>query len=189
MSQQRWRAGIKIALAGILSLVLVGGAAAQNRAWVAFVNASGQLIVSSADGGYRWIVTNPGEYLVEPIGFTWSPNGAQLFFAVSTGGGANARIADVGSQTVLDLGVIGASSLSGGAWTADGQGVLAADSASGTLHYGGTNGTAVVFSGQNGVSLFSTYADTRPYLPSAAGRRTLCGRGIGWQFRRAAAGQ
>lgn len=69
---------------------------------VAFVNSSGQLIVSSADGGYRWIITNPGETLAGD--HRWSPDGDQLYFAVNTGGAISLRVASVSQQSVSEIG-------------------------------------------------------------------------------------
>jgi len=78
-------------------LVLAFPALAQNSALIAFVNSSGQLIVSSGDGTtFRWIVTNPGEKLAgEPI---WSGNG--LLFAV----GNSLRVANISQQNAGEVG-------------------------------------------------------------------------------------
>ena len=85
----------------ICFLVLTFPAAAQNAPLVAFANSSGQLIVSSGDGGFRWIITNPGEKLAG--GYAWS--GGQLVFAVEAGAGSTSlRAANVSAQSVGDLG-------------------------------------------------------------------------------------
>ncbi|MBI1259213.1 MAG: hypothetical protein GC204_17235 [Chloroflexi bacterium] len=86
-------------------LVIALPAAAQNSPLVAFVNSSGQLIVSSGDGAsYRWIVTNPGEKLAgEP---SWTVNG--LTFAV----GASLRVANPASQAVSEIGTASGTMLS-----------------------------------------------------------------------------
>jgi hypothetical protein len=83
-------------------LIAAFPAAAQSAPLVAFVNSGGQLIISSGDGSYRWIVTNPGETLAgEP---TWSAGGDRLFFAVNTGSGISLRAASVGQQNVSEIG-------------------------------------------------------------------------------------
>lgn len=71
---------------------------------IAFVNSGGQLIVSGADGGFRWIITNPGETLAG--GFSWSVDGDRLFFAVSNGAQNSLRMAQVSSQAVTEVGVV-----------------------------------------------------------------------------------
>jgi len=77
-------------------LVIALPAAAQNSPLVAFVNSSGQLIVSSGDGSYRWIVTNPGETLAgDPA---WTNTG--LLFAV----GSSLRAANVSQQSASEVG-------------------------------------------------------------------------------------
>lgn len=87
----------------ILSLLAVAvPALAQNTPLVALVNSGGQLLVSSGDGAFRWIVTNPGESLVGD--FVWSPRGDQLFFAVNTGSAISLRAASIAQQSVTELG-------------------------------------------------------------------------------------
>lgn len=87
----------------ILSFLAVAvPALAQNAPLVALVNSGGQLLVSSGDGTFRWIVTNPGETLVGD--FVWSPSGDQLFFAVNTGSAVSLRAASIAQQSVSELG-------------------------------------------------------------------------------------
>src|SRR5579871_6008123 len=65
----------------LLCMIAAFPTAAQSASpLVALVNSSGQLIVSSADGSYRWIVTNPGQTLAGA--FAWASNGNQVLFAV-----------------------------------------------------------------------------------------------------------
>lgn len=117
----------------IVMLVVVGSVLAQaGTPWVAFVNESGQLVVTDANGASRWIVTNPGESLHPTLGYTWSPDGTRLLVATQDGGGALLRIGDVQSQTLTDFGHLDGSSLSGGLWQnantvalSDGQTVFA----------------------------------------------------------------
>lgn len=45
---------------------------AQSDDLLAFLNGSGQLVVSSGDGVTRWIVTNPGQTIDPTLGFGWS---------------------------------------------------------------------------------------------------------------------
>ncbi len=118
----------RLAFLSLLLLTLpffagVRSMSAQSGAYVAFLNSSGQLIVSSGDGGMRWIVTNPGETLAMPVGFSWSPDGRRLFFAVSAGSEASLRVGDIASQSVNEFGRAGGE-LSGGDWTPDGRSVL-----------------------------------------------------------------
>ncbi len=87
----------------VLCLMSIGFAsvatAQSNTPLVAFVNSSGQLIVSSGDGSYRWIVTNPGETISGD--YVWSPRGDQLVFAV---GDSSLRAANVSQQTINEVG-------------------------------------------------------------------------------------
>jgi Tol biopolymer transport system component len=109
--------------AAVVLLSVVGAARAQGGDNVAFVNSSGQLIVTSGDGGYRWIVTNPGETLAQPVGFSWSPDGRRLFFAVNVGGAVSLRVGDLSSQRVTEIGQ-GSGAVSGGDWLPDGSAIL-----------------------------------------------------------------
>ena len=89
-------------------LVIAFPAAAMSQATaplVAFVNSSGQLIVSSGDGtSYRWIVTNPGETLAgEPV---WVGN--QVLFAV----GNSLRAGNLNQQNVSEVGQVSGALLS-----------------------------------------------------------------------------
>src|SRR5215470_6015853 len=105
----------------LFACLVLGGIApvsAQGSANAAFINSSGQLIVSSGDGSYRWIVTNPGESLASPLGFTWSPDGRRLFFAVNNGA-VSLRIGDLASQSVAEIGQASGSAITGGQWTPD----------------------------------------------------------------------
>jgi len=118
----------------IVALLVVGSVVAQAAApWVAFVNESGQLVVTDANGASRWIVTNPGEQLHPILGYTWSPDGTRLLVATQDGAGALLRLGDVSSQTLTDFGRLDGSYLSGGLWQnantvllSDGQTVYAA---------------------------------------------------------------
>lgn len=118
-----WRKVMGVLVTGFI-VGAFGITAAQQNARVAFVNSSGQLIVSSVDGYMRWIVTNPGEVLVDPVGYTWSPDGTRLFFAVNLGGEVSLRVGEANTQTVRELTRTTASTLSGGEWSPDGSGVL-----------------------------------------------------------------
>jgi hypothetical protein len=117
----------------IVALLVVGSVMAQaGNPWVAFVNESGQLVVTDANGASRWIVTNPGEKLHPVLGYTWAPDGTHLLVATQDGGGALLRLGDVNSQTLTDFGRLDGSYLSGGVWQnnntvlfSDGQAVYA----------------------------------------------------------------
>ncbi len=159
------RRGLRV----MLFLVLVGTALvwAQGAApSVAFVNSSGQLVVASGDGLARWIVANPGETLAQPLGFTWSPDGRRVFFAVNAGGAASLRVGDVASQSVAEIGQA-SGALSGGQWTPDGRSVLVgADNALLAFPADG-GGPAVLQQFGSQVRLISPYANDRPNLPAA----------------------
>lgn len=101
----------------ILILLLIGVSSVQGQAVprLALLNSSGQLVIASADGTARWIVTNPGETLNPDTGYTWSPDGNLLFFAIDTAGGTTARIADLATQTTTDIAQSNGR-LSGGDW-------------------------------------------------------------------------
>lgn len=92
----------RVLLLVILALLAatLSPAAAQSAPLVAFANSSGQLVVSSGDGGYRWIITNPGEKLAGGYGWT----GGSLLFAVEAGGGGSLRSASVSTQSVGEVG-------------------------------------------------------------------------------------
>lgn len=155
-----------VAVCLLLVLLPALPASAQSGARVAFVNTSGQLVIGSADGSYRWIVTNPGEVLVQPVGFTWSPDGRSLFLAVNNGAGISLRFADPAAQSVTEAAQSGASAITGGGWTRDGRGVMVSDGNSITF-IGRDGSIAPVVTGQSGLSLFSPYGDARPNLPGA----------------------
>lgn len=82
---------------------------------LAFINSSGQLVISSADGATRWIATNPGEQLYKALGYTWSPDGTQLFFAVERAGLISLRIGQVRAQTSVEVAQVAAPAY-GGEW-------------------------------------------------------------------------
>lgn len=161
------RAGwLAAALALVIGLGGVVSAGAQGQSLVAFTNAAGQLVVTSADGGYRWVLTNPGETLSPALGFNWAQNGSRLFFAVDQGGEVSLRAADVASQNAVEIGRVGNGNLSGGEWTPDHSGVLVATGD--RLTWYPVSGTAMdVLAGQSGLSLRT------PALDARAGWRSL----------------
>jgi hypothetical protein len=151
----------------LLLLILIGVAApasAQGAPLVAFLNSAGQLVISSGDGGYRWIVTNPGETLVEPFGYSWSPNGDQLAFAVNVGSGVSLRVASAGSQSVGELGQIPSGQVSGGAWS--GSSVLVSAAGQILLLDANSGAQTTVVSDPGTVS--SGYGSARPNLPNTS---------------------
>ncbi len=145
----------------LLSIALP--ALAQNSPLVAFVNSSGQLIVSSGDGtSFRWIVTNPGEKLAgEPV---WGGN--QLLFAV----GNSLRAGNLNQQNVSEVGQVSGALLSVspnanflfyqgqdgsyGLQSADGSGTvpLSLTNDRGALYSGLWSGTLVAYWGYAGNS-------------------------------------
>ncbi len=151
-------------LAALLLAVWVMGSAfaasAQARPLVAFLNAAGQLVVTSADGGYRWVLTNPGEIVSSALGFRWSQNGERLFFAVDQGGEVSLRVADIAAQGVAEIGRALNGGLTGGEWTPDHSGVLVA--AGDRLTWYPVSGTAVdIRAAQGAVSLRTPAFDSR----------------------------
>lgn len=139
-------------------------AQAQGVTPLAFVNNSGQLVVTSGNGSIRWIVTNPGESLALPMGFTWSPDGRRIFYAVNTGGGVSLRVGEVSSQQSVEIATSG-SGVSGGEWFPDGTSVLVAENGSAfRLAINGSSASEVA----SGVGqLISPYNTDRPNLQIA----------------------
>lgn len=153
-------------LVAILILIAVVPLQAQGSALVAFVNGSGQLVVSSGDGTYRWIVTNPGEFLVDPVGYTWSPSGDRLFFAIDLGGEVSLRVGDVNSQSAVEIVRVPNNNLTGGEWAGNGVIVGIGDRIS---YLDFSNGTASdLVSGQGTVGLLSPFANDHPNLPQTS---------------------
>ncbi|MCS7071464.1 MAG: hypothetical protein NZM00_08170, partial [Anaerolinea sp.] len=163
----RWRLIALAALLAALVFLWPGDnlATAQGNSFVAFANPSGQLIVSDTTGGYRWIMTYPGEALASPIGYTWSPFGDRLLFAINLGAEISLRVGSVATQSVIEIGRLPAGSISGGVWTPNGSGVFAA--ANDQIVYFDANGggSALLVAGGGPVTLISPYANDRPYLP------------------------
>lgn len=147
----------------IVALLVVGSVVAQSGTpWVAFVNESGQLVVTDANGASRWIVTNPGEKLHPTLGYTWSPDGAHLLVATQDGAGALLRLGDVNSQSLTDFGRLDGSSLSGGLWQNNNT-ILLSDGQ--TVYAATPQGQTPIGVG----ALASPFADvTNPTLPSNA---------------------
>lgn len=158
---RRWA----IWLVAVLMMWAVLPAAAQSSARVAFVNGSGQLVVSSSDGSFRWIITNPGEFLADPVGYTWSPAGDRLFFAVDLGADVSLRVADIPAQSISELGQVPNAGISGGQWL--GSGVVV--SAGGRIVYIDTSSGAVtdLITGQGDIGLMSPYSNGDPNLASS----------------------
>ena len=111
----RWRVASIILVIAVWFALLISPVGAQAAGYVAFVNSSGQLVVSSADGGYRWIVTNPGESLLG--GYQWA--GDELFFAVDDGAGYSFRVGSVNAQNVTEIGRAAGGFYAGAVFTGD----------------------------------------------------------------------
>lgn len=107
-------------------IVCTGGLvlAQPGPAQVAFVSPAGQLVIASANGTARWIVTNPGEQLHPAFVPAWSPDGTTLFYALVTGNEAELRLANPATQGIQTIGYT-ASVASGGDWTVSGQLLIA----------------------------------------------------------------
>ncbi len=165
MSGRSRLAGLSFLLLTLPFLSGVRSISAQSSAYVAFLNSSGQLVVSSGDGGARWIVTNPGETLAMPVGFSWSPEGRRLFFAVSAGDAASLRVGDVNSQAVSEFGRA-SGQLSGGGWTPDGSSVLLGVNNQALAYPVGGGAPAVLVNGSGMITLHSPFdgANSQPNL-------------------------
>ena len=122
----------------LATLFMAAPAAAQNNAaLLAYENAGGQLVVASADGNFRWIITSPNEQLLPTSNLVWSPNGQQLLHIVRGANGNSLRVAQPQQQAVLEIASINGP-LSGGAWLSNntviagtGGGLTVFDTASG----------------------------------------------------------
>src|ERR687898_341918 len=122
MNSKGWLTLLSLLL--LVCLAAVTPAVAQGAGpFLAFLNSSGQLIVSSGDGSYRWIVTNPGETVNRQIGFSWSPQGRQVFFAMGSANDLSLRVADIVTQSASEIGRA-SGQVSGGNWTPDGSAVV-----------------------------------------------------------------
>lgn len=152
------------ALIVLLMMVAVVPALAQSSSLVAFVNTGGQLIVGSADGAYRWILTNPGENLADPVGYAWSPDNSRLFFAVNLGGEVSLRVGTIASQGVLEIGRVPNNNLSGAVWNNNGAGVFVGAGDVIALYDANGGGATPIVSGQGAVRLISPNGDDRPNL-------------------------
>lgn len=127
---------------GLILMAMASGAAAGGSPLLAFVNSSGQLVVSSADGGYRWIVTNPGETLVGNT--AWA--GGTIVFAVYDGGEISARAGDANAQNVYEIGRGAGYSVTIGGFT-NGNAVIAFDDRIGLYSLVGNGGGALGVNG------------------------------------------
>lgn len=128
---------------------------------IAFLNSSGQLIVSAADGEMRWIVTNPGEQLHPVLGFSWSPDGRRLFYAVQGEGRVSLRIWEREAQTGAEVGTVQAPA-SGGEWLDDAVRVAGAEQ-DGFYSLSGTSARVPTVA-----MLISPFQTAQPHLPAAS---------------------
>ncbi len=144
----------------ILMLLVAGIVTAQSNApRLAFVNDAGQLVVASADGQMRWIITNPGESLHPTFGFTLSPDGEQIAMAISSGDIVSLRIGHISSMAVKEVTQL-SGTITGGVWTPDGD-VIVSD---GTMIARYSLDAVQVHISDAELSLISPYSDDRPYL-------------------------
>lgn len=152
-----------------IGLMLVFGRVTQTAAQagasaIAFTNSAGQLIVSGGDGGFRWIVTDPGQPVNIQAGWNWSPDGSRLAFGLGENP-VRLMVGDRIQQTVTELGSVSAP-VNGLFWTPDGRqlvfssagNVLAVDVSSGGA-VPLTNSGASVVSGVGGFSPVSADGD------------------------------
>lgn len=147
----------------LLMLLFALPALASNGPRVAFSNSSGQLVVASADGAARWIVTNPGEVLHSTLGFSWSPDQGRLFFAVDYGSVVSLRIGEPATMNVVEIAQV-SGALSGGVWR-DADTVLVA--VDGRVIAYGPGSPQTVLEGAGSITLVSPYATDRPGRPGA----------------------
>lgn len=108
----------------LVAALFAPATAAQSNSPLAYTNSGGQLVVTRPATDFRWIVTSPGEPLLTTVDLAWSPDGGRLLFAVGAGGGYSLRVADLNSQQVIEV-LAGAGNVSGGAWTASGDVLVA----------------------------------------------------------------
>jgi hypothetical protein len=154
-------AALILALCALVLAGLPGVVSAQAGPLVAYASAAGELIVRSADGGFRWQVTNPGEMLSAAPGFTWSPDGQHLFHAVVLPGGAiSLRFATPALQRTYEAAQISGALLSGGVWLPDGRGVIFGDGES-IRALGMDSSLTTLVASQPGVRIHSPYSDVR----------------------------
>jgi len=111
----------------LIFLIFPAQAQGSDAPLLAFLNSSGQLVVASADGATRWIVSNPGETLRPELGFSWSPDGTQIFYAVQQGNQQTSlRIGDATTQSIVEVGTV-SGMVSGGEWVGDAVRVVSDD--------------------------------------------------------------
>lgn len=96
---------------------------AQTTQQIAYLNTSGQVVIASADGGFRWIVTNPGESLAPESYLAWSPSGDELLLAIQNGSQTSLRVATPNGQTVREITQV-VSPVRGGEWTPNGRQIV-----------------------------------------------------------------
>lgn len=91
------------AMSLLVGLLSVWTTQAQTMNLLAFVNSGGQVVITSADESYRWIVTPPNQALTATPALAWSPDGRWLLYATP----AQLHLADTATQTILTADVGG----------------------------------------------------------------------------------
>ena len=161
-------------LVGFLLLVWIPLSTAQSNSMLAFLNGSGQLVVSSGDGATRWIVTNPGQYVDDSLGFAWTAEG-DLTFALKgvglfSGEPRTQAIAPIESDDLANLshlrGLTNRSNIIEPQGTsADGQYAFVADSNRYFIVDLDTNGaTQLPISGNGNAQSSGLWADNTPLV-------------------------
>ncbi|RMG87902.1 MAG: hypothetical protein D6712_04780 [Chloroflexi bacterium] len=155
--------GRRIVIIILVVLALWGGASAQRGGTplVALVNNSGQLVVASGDGAYRWIITNPGEQLAPDVGYRWSPNGDMLFWGIQQGAQVRFFMGDIASMTPREVAVVDGLA-SGGEWVDSSTVVIAVDN--NLLALSANGNTRTLAASNSPISLRATLFDS-PYTP------------------------
>ncbi len=156
--------GRRMVIVVLVVLALWGGAGAQQGGvpLVALVNNSGQWVVASGDGAYRWIVTNPGEQLAPDVGYHWSPNGDMLFWGIQEGAQVRLLMGDIASMSAREVAVVDGL-VSGGEWIDNSTVVIAAQNNLLALSVDGRTRTLVTASSP--ISLRAVLSDS-PYTPA-----------------------
>jgi hypothetical protein len=159
---------------GLLLLLWIPISTAQSDSMLAFMNGSGQLVVSSGDGATRWIVTNPGQVIDESLGFAWTADDNLTFALQGAGvflGEPNSQaITPVDAQNVENLSYL--RSLTNRAnieqpqgTSADGQYAFVADSGRYfVVELSGNVATQLPITGNNSAQGSGLWADTTPLV-------------------------
>lgn len=161
----------------VLVAVVLPSTAAQSTdaPLLAFLNSSGQLVVTSADGAVRWIVSNPGEIIHPALGFSWSANGELLFYAVQESEDrVSLRVGDAATQSSAEVGNV-VEPVSGGEWV--GNFVRVADATTDALY----SLQGVSQQREASAELLSPFALGNAHLPRVSSFSEAADTAFAWQ--------